>query len=75
MNVTWQIQVKGGIFGLKNKTFSGTVDIPSGKSVRVHTRLLFGFGNIIINVKAGIFEKSVAGKQRLIFTDIKQRIL
>jgi subtilisin family serine protease len=70
-DVNWQIQVNGGILGLKNKTVNGTVDIPAGKSVRVHTGILFGLGNIVINVKAGIYEKTVAGKQRFIFTKIK----
>jgi hypothetical protein len=70
-DVNWQIQVKGGILGLKNKTVNGTVDIPAGKSIRVHTGILFGLGSIIISVKADIFEKTVPGKQHLIFTMVK----
>jgi subtilase family serine protease len=70
-NVTWQIQVKGGILGLKNKTVNGTINIPAGKSVRVHIGSLFGLGNIVINIKAGFYEKTVTGKQRFIFTKIK----
>jgi subtilisin family serine protease len=70
-DVNWQIHVEGGILGLKNKTVSGTVDIPPGKSVRVHTGMLFGRGNIVISVRADIFEKTVTGKQRFIFTKIQ----
>jgi len=67
-DVNWQIHVKGGILGSINKTLNNLDDIQAGKSITVSTGMLFGLGSIIISVRADIYEKTVKGKQLLIFS-------
>lgn len=58
VNVPYEINVKGGFFGLVNKTKTGLVNIPTGDSQTVSTGMFFGFGKIIITVKVGVKEKT-----------------
>ncbi len=70
-NVEWQISVKGGIIGLIDFTEIGTIDsIAPGQSVKVGTRIFFGFGKIEITVKIGEATETVDGTQLFIFTKV-----
>jgi subtilisin family serine protease len=70
-DVNWQIHVEGGILGLINKTVNGTVNLNAGESKTVSTEKIFGLGSIVISVRADIVEKTVKGKQLLIFSIVK----
>jgi len=60
-DVAWQIQVQGGLFGIINKTKSGTVDIPAGTSITVSSGLILGLGRITINTEVAGDEKTASG--------------
>jgi len=70
-NVSWQIHVEGGIFGLINKTVNGTVDIPAGESKTVSTEILYGLGSFTISTRITGVEKTAEGKQFFIFSIVK----
>jgi subtilisin family serine protease len=67
-NITWQLQVKGGILGLINKTVNGTVDIKAGESKTMSTGMLFGLGGISISARVSVIEKTAKGTQIIIFS-------
>jgi hypothetical protein len=72
-NVEWQIQVKGGMFGLINVNKSGTIStIAKGASTTIRTGMFFGFGKIQITIKIGDEIVTTSGKQFFIFTKIKK---
>lgn len=60
-NITWRIQVKGGILGRINQIANGTIDIPVGNSTTVGTGMFFGFGHITVTVTAAGTTKSAQG--------------
>jgi subtilisin family serine protease len=70
-DVHWRIHLNGGIFGMINKTINGTMDFKTGESKTVSTGLLFGHGNMIIDVKADIVERTVEGRQFSLFSFVK----
>ncbi len=59
-DVSWRINVKGGILGLVNKTTMNTIDIPAGESKEISSDLFFGLGPITITVKFAILEKTAS---------------
>jgi len=67
----WQINVKGGILGLINKTVNGTIDIPAGGSETVGTGIFFGLGPITITAKVTDEEKTAEGTQFIILSMVK----
>ena len=71
-NVTWKLQVKGGILGLINKTVNGTVDIKAGESKTFSTGMLLGFGSLSISASVEGVEKIAKGTQLLIFSIVKK---
>jgi subtilisin family serine protease len=71
-NVTWQIQVKGGMLGLINKTVNGTVDIKAGESKTVSTGMLLGLGGFNIGAWVAGVEKKAKGTQFIIFSMVKK---
>jgi subtilisin family serine protease len=72
INITWQLQVKGGILGLINKTVNGTVDIKAGESKTMSTGMFFGLGGINISARVSVIEKTATGTQLLIFSMVKK---
>jgi subtilisin family serine protease len=70
-NVIWQIQVKGGILGLINKTVNGTVDIKAGESKTLPTGMLLGLGSLNISAQVGAIKKTAKGTQFIIFSMVK----
>jgi len=70
-NVSWEIQVTGGILGLINKTVNGIIDIPAGDTVTVKTGLLLGFGSLSIIAKVADEEQTAEGTQLIIFSIVK----
>jgi len=53
-NVDWEISVKGGLFGLTNKTKSGTLSIiEPGSSKTVRSGPILTLGNVLVTVRAG----------------------
>ena len=69
-DITWEIDVKGGILGMINKTVTGTTDIFTGKSVEISTGIFIGFGGIDIKVSAADEEEVIEGIQILFLTMI-----
>ncbi len=67
-NIPWQIYVEGGMLGLINKTWNGTIDIPAGESVTVKTGMLFGFGTISIIARVAGEEQTATGTQIIILS-------
>lgn len=61
INVPYEINVKGGLFGFVNKTKAGLVNTPTGDSQDVSTGMFLGFGKISISVKVGVKEKTTTG--------------
>ena len=70
-NITWDLQVNGGKFGLINKKMNGTVDIPAGQSKTISTGLFFGLGDITIIAKAEDVIMTTKGTQFFIFSMVK----
>lgn len=70
-HIDWRICVKGGIFGLINKTMNGTIDLQAGESKTVSTGIFFGYGSTIIDVKVDIVEKTMKGIQFSFFSLLK----
>jgi subtilisin family serine protease len=71
-NITWQLQVKGGILGLINKTVNGTVDIKAGESKTMSIGMLFGLGGISISARVSVIEKTAKGTQFIIFSMVEK---
>jgi hypothetical protein len=71
-NVSWEIQVKGGILGHINKTLSGYMNITAGETKTVGTGMLFGFGALTITAKVADEEKTANGIQIIIFSLVKK---
>jgi hypothetical protein len=70
-NVTWKIQVTGGILGRINKIINGTIDIPPGELKTISSGLFLGFGDISVSARAdGLFKKTT-GTQLFIFSFVK----
>jgi hypothetical protein len=67
-DVTWQIEVHGGILGRINKTIDGTVDIAAGESETVGTGMLLGLGPLTIMVHIASQEQTASGTQLIIFS-------
>jgi hypothetical protein len=65
--VTWQIHVKGGIFGHINTTVNGTIDVPIGETRTVTTGLFLGLGPFTIIARANDVEKTGTGKILLFY--------
>jgi len=61
VNVPYKINVKGGFFGLVNKTKTGLVNTPTGGSQAVSTGTFLGFGKISVSIKVGVKEKTATG--------------
>ena len=70
-NVTWRLQVTGGILGRINKITNGTIDIPPGESKTISTGLFFGFGDINVNARADYVLKTTTGTQLFILSFVK----
>ncbi len=71
-NVPWEINVKGGILGMINKTKGSSVNIPAGGSQTVSTGLFFGLGLFTVRVKVAYEEKTAEGIQFIIFSMVKK---
>ncbi len=67
-NILWEINVKGGILGMINKTKSGYITVPSDTSKTVSTGVFFGLGPITITAKIAYVEKTANGTQIIIFS-------
>jgi hypothetical protein len=76
-NITWTIEVTGGIFGLISVTETGTVaTLVVDGEISGRTKMILGFGLISVKVTATCDEGStvdvmITGKQLLIFTSIR----
>ena len=70
-DIHWQLSVYGGNLGAINKSLNGTLSIDAGESETISSGRFFGWGQIIIGVKADIVEKTIKGKQVLFFSYIK----
>jgi hypothetical protein len=71
-NVSWTLEVHGGLFGRINKTVTGTIDhLAVGASVSVTTGMFFGLGNIEVSASADEVSAIKEGIQFFIFTIIK----
>ena len=71
IDVNWQIQVKGGLLGRIDMTYSSTIDmIAPGESQKVGTGMFFGFGKIQITTNVDEETKTANGTQLFIFTKI-----
>jgi len=76
-NVNWSITVKGGIFGFIRKTVDGIIPTLAvdAESDPLNTGMLFGFGEIVIEVAATCDEgvsdsETKTGTQIIIFTKV-----
>ena len=70
-DVNWKINIKGGILGRIDKTFSDTIDIDAGQSETVSTGLFFGLSSIDITTTVDDVEEKTEGIQIIILTIIK----
>jgi len=71
-NVSYEIQVKGGILGLINKTVTGTINISAGETIPLEKITVFGLGAITITAKVADEEKTATGTQIIIFSLVKK---
>ncbi len=71
-NIPWKIQVKGGLLHLINKTVTGTIDIPAGKTKSVKSGMILGFGPIEIAVWVADAVQVTSGNQLIVFTIVKK---
>ena len=67
----YNISVTGGQFNLINKQITGTISIPAGSTKTIETGIIFGLGDITIDVKIDTLRKTVTGKQLLIFSQLE----
>ncbi len=67
-NLDFVIHIKGGIFGMINRSFNYTIDILAGESKTVSTGIFIGIGKIDILASTGFDEKNVLGIQLLFFS-------
>jgi len=70
-NVTWKLQVNGGILGLINKVLNGIIDIPAGNSTTVGTGVFLGFGPITIKVTVAGETKTAQGVYLFIISRVR----
>jgi hypothetical protein len=66
----WEITVTGGLLGMINKTYKGTIDIDSGATETISSGLILGLGRIQITISVGIKEETTEGLQLLFFSMI-----
>jgi hypothetical protein len=71
-NITWSLQVKGGMFGLINTTAYGLVNLQAGESKTRGTSILLGFGALKITLQVADQEKTTTGTQIIIFSIVKK---
>jgi len=70
--VSWVIEIQGGLIGRISKTFTGTIDhLASGTSETVSTGMFFGLGRIQISATAGDASLTKEGIQFFIFTSLQ----
>jgi hypothetical protein len=70
-NVSYEIQVKGGIFGLINKTIIGWINITAGENIPLEKIMVLGFGPITITAKVADVIQTATGTQIIIFSKVK----
>ncbi len=70
-NVSYELNVKGGILGLINKTIKGWINITAGETIPIEKIMVFGFGPITITAKVADEEQTVTGTQIIIFSMVK----
>lgn len=52
-DVDWSISVKGGQFGLINRTASGKIDdFPVSEKIKINCKMIMGFGKVEVSIKA-----------------------
>jgi hypothetical protein len=71
-DLTWHINVTGGILGKISKISQGTIEVPVGESRTVGTGLFFGLGPIAITAQVADEEKTATGIQFIIFSMVKK---
>jgi glucose/arabinose dehydrogenase len=77
-DVEWEISVKGGIFGLLNRTRMGTIaTIEPGSSRTVRSGPIIALGDVLVTVRAGpredlTVERNVKGKGRFLGVTLQQ---
>ncbi len=70
--ISWTLEVHGGILGRINKTFTGTIDhLASGASETVSTGMFFGLGKIQVTATAGDVSLTKEGIQFFVFTSLQ----
>jgi len=70
-DLTWEIHITGGIFGLIDKTYGGTIDdIETDQLTEITSGLFIGLGGIDITVRVNDDEETISGQQIIIFTSI-----
>jgi len=61
-DIEWTIVIKGGTFGLINGATNSIIDsLDPGETILLETDLLFGFGDITIDISVGSVAKTVEG--------------
>jgi hypothetical protein len=69
--VSWTVEVHGGVIGRIDKTFTGTIEsLASGASETLSTRMFFGLGKIQVFVYAPDVSVTKEGIQFFVFTSI-----
>lgn len=71
-NVSYELNVKGGILGLINKTIKGWINITAGETIPIEKIMVFGFGPITITAKVADEEQIMTGTQLVIFSIVKK---
>jgi len=69
--VAWQVHVSGGILHHINKTYNGTLDIPTGESKTVLIKSFLGLGAITITTTVNDLTTTKTGFQFLAYSLIK----
>jgi hypothetical protein len=71
-NVSYELQVKGGILGRINKTITGWINISAGETIPLEKIMVFGLGSITITAKVADEEQTATGMQLIIFSMVKK---
>jgi len=71
-NVSYEVNVQGGILGLINKTISGWINVSAGETLPLDKIMVFGLGSITITAKVADEEQIVKGTQLIIFSMVKK---
>ncbi len=71
-NVSYEVNIKGGILGLINKTVKGYINISAGETIPLGKIRVFGLGPITITAKVADEEQTAKGTQILIFSMVKK---